>query len=171
MRLFYQQAPTSATQSHNFYFILKRQRLIHEIPHQQQQLLYDLTGYDSLSLPHLPPQFQNMQLPQGWFVPGKKSEQKHTKIHECELFDMGYHLYSFFVECSLTSTSSRGSWSRKRDQMQITSAFYATLTSTSSYWVTCGVKMMSLRHGWGWQPTQPLLPPSTVDILWSVWEY
>ena len=27
MRLFYQQEPTSATQSHNFYFILKRQRL------------------------------------------------------------------------------------------------------------------------------------------------
>ncbi len=21
-------------------------------------------------------------------------------------------------------------------------------------WVTCGVKMMSLHHGWGWQPTQ-----------------
>ncbi len=26
------------------------------------------------------------------------------------------------------------------------------------YWVTCGVKMMSLLcHGWGWQPPQPLL--------------
>ncbi len=22
------------------------------------------------------------------------------------------------------------------------------------FWVTCGVKMMSLCHGWGWQPTQ-----------------
>ena len=99
--------PTSAYLSHT-----KPQLLLHLKKAEAKQLLYDLTGYDSLSLPHLPPQFQNMQLPQGWFVPGKNSEQKHTKIHECELFDMGYHLYSFFVECSLTSTSSRGSWSR-----------------------------------------------------------
>ncbi len=28
------------------------------------------------------------------------------------------------------------------------------LTHILGFWVTCGVKMMSLRHGWGWQPTQ-----------------
>ena len=52
-----------------------------------QQISYDLAGYDFLSLPDLPPRFQNLELPPGWFVPGKNSKRKHTKTHGCELFD------------------------------------------------------------------------------------
>jgi hypothetical protein len=35
-------------------------------------------------------------------------------------------------------------------------------------WVTCGVRMMSLCHGWGWQPPQTA---SHIHIghIWSVW--
>ncbi len=33
------------------------------------------------------------------------------------------------------------------------------------FWVTCGVKMMSLCHDWAWQSPQPLLPPSILDIF------
>ena len=29
------------------------------------------------------------------------------------------------------------------------------LAQILGFWVTCGVKMMSLHHGWGWQPHQP----------------
>ncbi len=38
------------------------------------------------------------------------------------------------------------------------------------YWVTCGVKMMSLFHGWGWQPPQTA---SHIHIrhLQSVWAH
>ena len=28
------------------------------------------------------------------------------------------------------------------------------LAQSLGFWVTCGVKMMSLRQGWGWQPPQ-----------------
>ena len=38
------------------------------------------------------------------------------------------------------------------------------------FWVTCGVKMMSICHGWGWQPPQPLLPASILD-MYKVFEY
>lgn len=44
-------------------------------------LSYDLGGYDSLVLPDLPPRFQHLKLPTGWFVPGKNSRRKHAKSH------------------------------------------------------------------------------------------
>ncbi len=38
------------------------------------------------------------------------------------------------------------------------------------FWVTCGIKMMSLHHGWGWQPPQTA---SHIHLrhLQSVWAY
>jgi hypothetical protein len=78
---------------YNIYFMLERQKLIHEMEgscgtaavQHHTQISYDLTGYDSLTLPDLPPRYQNLQLPRGWFVPGKNSKQKHAKTHGCEL--------------------------------------------------------------------------------------
>ena len=81
--------------SYNIYFMLERYRLIHEMEglrgtaavQNHQQISYDLAGYDILPLPDLPTRFQNLELPPGWFVPGKNSKRKHTKTHGCELFD------------------------------------------------------------------------------------
>jgi len=69
---------------YNIFFMLEQQRLFQEkggTVHQHQQLSFDLAGYDSLDLPDLPPRFQNVQMPQGWFVPGKNSKRKHVKSH------------------------------------------------------------------------------------------
>ena len=81
--------------AYNIYFMLERYQLIHEMEglcgiaavQNHQQISYDLAGYDFLPLPDLPPRFQKLQLPLGWFVPGKNSKRKHTKTHGCELFD------------------------------------------------------------------------------------
>jgi hypothetical protein len=39
------------------------------------------------------------------------------------------------------------------------------------YVVTCRVKMLSLRHGWGWQPPQPAPPIHLghIQSIWSLW--
>ena len=39
-----------------------------------------------------------------------------------------------------------------------------------SFWVTCGVKMMTLPHSWGWQPPQTA---SCIHLrhIWSVWAH
>ena len=39
------------------------------------------------------------------------------------------------------------------------------------YWITCGVKMMSLRHGWGWQPTQTIycIHMRHIQSVWAHW--
>ena len=53
----------------------------------QLQKSYDLDGHESLALPDLPLLYQHLQLPMGWFVPGKNSERKHTKSeNNCELY-------------------------------------------------------------------------------------
>ena len=83
--------------AYNIYFMLERYQLIHEMEglrgkaavQNPQQISYDLAGYDFLPLPDLPPRFQNLELPPGWFVPGKNSKRKHTKTRGCELFDTG----------------------------------------------------------------------------------
>ncbi len=78
---------------YNIFFMLERQRLIQMIEEScgkaaadhNQQLSCDLSGYDFLSLPDLPPRFQHVHMPQGWYVPGKNSKRKHVKSHGCEL--------------------------------------------------------------------------------------
>ncbi len=38
-------------------------------------------------------------------------------------------------------------------------------------WVTCAIKMMSLRHGWGWQPPQTAscINNRHIQCVWSQW--
>ena len=80
---------------YNVFFTLERFRLIDtmadasssESETNQQQKSYDLDGYESLALPDIPPRYQHLQLPIGWFVPGKNSKRKHTKSeNDCELY-------------------------------------------------------------------------------------
>jgi hypothetical protein len=75
--------------AYNIYFMLERYKLIHDMEGSCGTAAYDLNGYDLLTLPDLPPGFQNLQLPLGWFVPGKNSKRKHNKTHGRELFYTG----------------------------------------------------------------------------------
>jgi hypothetical protein len=75
--------------AYNVFFTLERLRLINKktsvdptsgkVEQQTPSQSYDLDGYESLALPDLPPRYQHLQLPTGWFVPGKNSNRKHTK--------------------------------------------------------------------------------------------
>ncbi len=84
--------------AYNIYYVLERQRLIDEIklrmwdPDAVKEELYGLfslydlsgSGYDCLSLPDFPPRFINLQMPLGWYVPGRNSKRKHVRSHGCE---------------------------------------------------------------------------------------
>jgi hypothetical protein len=75
--------------AYNVFFTLERMRIVDtmmdassgESESNKQQKSYDLAGYESLVFPDLPPRYQHLQLPMGWFVPGKNSKRKHTKSH------------------------------------------------------------------------------------------
>ena len=94
--------------AYNIFFMLERYKLIHEMEglcgtaavQHHQQISYDLAGYDFLTLPDLPPRFQNLQLPLGWFVPGKNSKRRHKKTHGCELL---FNIDAAFFDRSLLS--------------------------------------------------------------------
>jgi hypothetical protein len=83
--------------AYNVFFTLERLRIVDmmmdassssESETDQLHKSYDLDGYESLVLPDLPPRYQHLQLPLGWFVPGRNSKRKHTKNHRyCELDD------------------------------------------------------------------------------------
>ncbi len=50
--------------------------------------------------------------------------------------------------------------------------FYpAYLCHILGFWVTCGVKMMALRHGWDWQPPQTAshIHIRHIQRLWAHW--
>ena len=83
--------------AYNIFFILERKRLIYELEgsvvDNHQQMSYDLDGYENLCLPNLPPKFQHLHLPPGWFVPGKNSKRKHAKTHGSKL--IVNHLLAF----------------------------------------------------------------------------
>ena len=70
-------------------------------------------------------------------------------------FPHPYYTYtkclSTFICCALTTSSS------------LTQLYPSYLDQILGFWVTCGVKMMSLRQGWGWGPPQTVLP-SILDI-------
>lgn len=83
--------------AYNVFFTLERLRLIDKKTAvdatsgkvvQTPSQSFDLNGYESLALPDLPPRYQHLQLPIGWFVPGKNSKRKHTKSNECELDEL-----------------------------------------------------------------------------------
>ncbi len=45
------------------------------------------------------------------------------------------------------------------------------LAQVWGFWVTCGVKMMSLRHVWGWQPPQTAfhIHLTHIQSVWAHW--
>jgi len=96
--------------AYNIYFILERHKLIEEMEglcgtaavQHHRQISYNLTGYDFLTLPDLPPRFQNLQLPLGWFVPGKNSKRKHRKTHGCEYFDIDAAIFARYLLSSMS---------------------------------------------------------------------
>jgi len=83
---------------YNIFFMLEKQRIFQKIEEScgiaagDQQLSYDLAGYDSLSLPDLPPRFQHVHMPKGWYVPGKNSGRKHVKSRGRELLFVRFYL-------------------------------------------------------------------------------
>jgi hypothetical protein len=83
--------------AYNVFFKLERFRIVDmmmdasssESESNEQHKSYDLDGYESLVLPDLPPRYQHLQLPMGWwFVPGKNSKRKHTKLHRNSKLDV-----------------------------------------------------------------------------------
>jgi hypothetical protein len=57
-------------------------------------------------------------------------------------------------------------------QQQLTQFYTSYLSQILGFWVTCGVKMMSLRQGWGWrQPPQTAFPIHIRHIrsVWALW--
>ena len=87
---------------YNIFYMLERLRLIQKVEESsgiiaaanqnQQPSFYDLAGYDALTLPDLPPRFQHVHVPKGWYVPGKNSKRKHVKSHGCELLFVLFYL-------------------------------------------------------------------------------
>ena len=49
-----------------------------------------------------------------------------------------------------------------QNSSSLTQLNQSSMAQILGFWVTSGVKMMSLRHGWGWQPTQ--------TIYWYIWD-
>jgi hypothetical protein len=79
--------------AYNIFFMLERERLIQEMKKelggtvdakQHHQLSYDLAGYDFITLPDLPPRFQHVHMPKGWYAPGKNTKRKHVWSHGCK---------------------------------------------------------------------------------------
>mgnify|MGYP006192977069 FL=1 len=77
--------PSQSHNAYNIFFILECKLLIYELEgsavDNHQQMSYYLDGYENLCLPNIPPKYQHLHLPQGWFVPGKNSKRKHGKTH------------------------------------------------------------------------------------------
>jgi hypothetical protein len=78
--------------AYNIFFMLERERLIQEMKElggtvdakQHHQLSYDLAGYGFITLPDLPPRFQHVHMPKGWYAPGKNTKRKHVRTHGCK---------------------------------------------------------------------------------------
>jgi hypothetical protein len=77
---------------YNIFFMLERQRLLVDQMTTDEKLQpqldalsnksFHLGGYDGITLPKLPPRYEHIDMPHGWFVPGKNSKRKHVKSHE-----------------------------------------------------------------------------------------
>lgn len=72
--------------AYNIFFMLERQKLLVEQMTTDEKLFgtlskesFDLGGYDGVTLPNLPSRYDHLEMPPGWFVPGKNSKRKHVK--------------------------------------------------------------------------------------------
>ena len=59
------------------------------------------------------------------------------------------HIRHIHIKCLSTLICCPLAYSSSLEQL-----YPSYLAQILGFWVTCGVKMMSLRHGWGWQPPQ-----------------
>ncbi len=66
------------------------------------------------------------------------------------------------------STLIRCPWAYSSSLKQLYPTYLAQILG---FWVTCGVKMMSLRHGWGWQPPQTAshIRIRHIRSVWAHW--
>ena len=76
------------------------------------------------------------------------------------------HPYYTYTKCLSTLICCPLAYSSSLKQL-----YPSYLAQILGFWVTCGVKMMSLRHGWGWQPPQTASPIHIRHIksFWIHW--
>jgi hypothetical protein len=62
-------------------------------------------------------------------------------------------------------------WYAVHGHMAVASNSYIKTTYTLGCWVTCGIKMMSLCHRWGWQPPQTTSCIHIIHVqnVWAHW--
>ncbi len=55
--------------------------------------------------------------------------------------------------------------------ISLTQLYPPYMVKILGFWVTCGVKMMWLCHGWGWQPPQTAshIHIKHIQIVWAHW--
>ncbi len=92
-----------------------------------------------------------MSLCHGW---GWKPPQTASHIHSRHIQNDWAHWYA--VHCHRLAALHR---------------YTPYLALTLGLWVTCRVKMMSLCHGWGWQPPQTASHIHTrhIQSIWAHW--
>ncbi|KAL7531214.1 hypothetical protein ACHAXR_003906 [Thalassiosira sp. AJA248-18] len=75
---------------YNIYFILERERFLQSnSKYSSKTAVSDacsanfITGYENLDLPNLPKRYECIDLPRGWYMPGKRKAKKrdHKKTH------------------------------------------------------------------------------------------
>ena len=94
----------------SIYFILEKERIANELSakgssgkkaaEHQQELSFDLAGYDFLSLPDPPTQYRNLQLPHGWFVRGKDCQPNACEDDNWRLVGLFFKsLFCYLIRC------------------------------------------------------------------------
>jgi hypothetical protein len=82
----------------------------------------------------------------------------HLKLLHASILDITTKCLSTLICCPWEYSSS------------LTQLYPHYLVQILGFWVTFGVEMMSLRHGWGWQPPQTV-SPIHVRYIQSVWAH
>ncbi len=107
-----------------------------------------------------------------WFILWGSGSLVESKWYHYVMVDADSHLTQCFPHPHQTYTKTLSTlmccpWAYGSSLKQLYPHYLAHILG---FWVTCGVKMMSLCHGWGWQPTQP---SSCIHIrhIPSVWAH
>ncbi len=76
------------------------------------------------------------------------------------------HLNKINTKCLTTFICCPWAYSSSHKQLHL--PYFAHILG---FWVTCGVKMMSLHHGWGWQPPQTAshIHIRSIQSVWAHW--
>jgi hypothetical protein len=105
---------TQPHNANNIYFMLERQKLIHEMGglcgkaavQHHQQISHDLARYESLTLPDLPPPYLNLHLLLKWSVPEKNSKQSTQKHMDVSNFILMSPSLQVLDECIVLKACS-----------------------------------------------------------------